>query len=300
MYNLTPDAFYTQAFMAFPRYSEDNPWFAWESRKGTTFDPSTPVHYIFASNTAYEKVAANKQQLTLLGDTKLRTDEDLVMNFGLSSARGVQEAECAEFIQKLTNKRRKAEGMPELDFSPQNKVPFQDDKGKKIVPIEGAGAILSTKKWSPMLNDSFILSGAHHEHEFSLALVGEEATSFGSLSGVKSDIERWRAFFLKNPTMIWSDPAQGNFPRVLTRELIGLLTFGFAPVFDKNQLSFQIASKKASDGASHTDYLTALSKLDFNKQGKQKCLGAISTFLFGKPGALDPANADKSIEALAA
>jgi hypothetical protein len=297
MYNLTPDAFYTQAFMAFPRYANDNPWFAWESKKGTVFDMQAPVHYIFASNTAYEKVAANKQQLTLLGDTKLRSDEALVGNFGLSSARGVQEQECAELIFNLTNQRREAAGLQPISKDPKAPPP-QDNKGKTFIPVEGPGAILSTKRWSPMLNDSFIISGAHHEHEFSLALVGEEAVSFGSLSQTNA-VELWRAFFLKNPIMLWSDSSAGSFPRVLTRELIGLLTFGFEPLFDKNQLSFKIRNKNAADSANHSDYLTILGKLDFNRQGKAKCLDAISTFLFGKAEALDPAKADQLIGALA-
>jgi hypothetical protein len=302
MYNLSPDAFFTQAFMAFPRYQEDNSWFEWETHSlpqgPEKFDINTPVHYIFAANKAYEKVADNKQQLTLLGDTKLRSDEALVGNFGLSSAKGVQEQECVALIQKLTNQRRVAAGMEAIDYSGARlaKLP-QDDKGRKIIPVEGAGAILSTKKWSPMLNDSFIISGAHHEHEFSLALVGEEATSWAGLSAVKDDKERWRSFFLKNPTMLWGAT---NVPRVLTRELIGLLTFGFEPLFDKDQLSFKVASPKAADGANHTDYLTALSKVDFNRQGKAKCVAAIAKFLFGKTEALDAGKEGQAIGALAA
>ena len=298
MYNLNPDAFYTQAFIAFPRYANDNPWFAWQY-KGSVFDMQTPVHYIFASNAAYEKVDANKSKITLLGDTKLRTDEDLVRSFGLSSAKGVQEEECRALIVKLTNERRVAVGLVPINTDPKVNQHLPDDKGKKIIPVEGAGGILSTKKWSPMLNDSFIISGAHHEHVFYLALVDDEATSWEGLSAVADLTERWRSFFVKNLGMLWSDSSAGSFPRVLTRELIGLLSFGYKPDFDKNQLAFKIVDKKASDGATHSDYLTALANLDFNRQGKAKCLKAISTFLFGKEEALDPGKADVALGALA-
>jgi hypothetical protein len=303
---LEPYAFYTEAYMAFPRYQLDNDWFfKWA---GTKFNPTTPVTYIFASVCAYDKVALNGAtspeakakggglQTLLLGDTKLRSDFDLVQNFGLSSARGMQEPEkgkeqqCKEFLDDLMNKRREAGGMV-VPRDKDGKVPRDwvppDAKGREILPIEGPGAILSTRKWSPMLNDSFIMAGAHREIDFYLALTGEEVATYDNLRSVKDDKERWRQFFVKSPGTLWGD----GFPRVLMRELLGLKTFGYEPSFLKEQLGFQLVDKKAGDGANLSGYLTALENVGFQKKEKDRLLSAVASFLFGDADALKSASA---------
>ncbi len=134
MRQLSADAFYTEAFTAFQQYGLDNPWFAWY-QSGNVFDLSAPVTYIFAAFAAYEKVCQNEMKLLILGDTKLRTDYDLVMSFGLSSARGVQEQECRDFIAELMNERKAHPRMEPVVPAPVWKP---DAKVAKVVPVEGA------------------------------------------------------------------------------------------------------------------------------------------------------------------
>jgi hypothetical protein len=277
-------AFYQQAFMAFQRYSLDNAWFDFQ-KPGGKFDMQAPVSYIFAAYGAYEKVYENPTKITLLGDTKLRTDYDLVMNFGLSSARGVQEEECRKFIQDLQNERQKIKDLEPIK-DPKILLINPEAKGGRAIPVEGAGAILSTQKWSPMLNDSFIMAGIHYGHDFALALTGDEIVAYDSLVSQTDDKERWRLFFLKSPGSLWSESKVGSFPRVLMRELIGLMTFGYEPRFDKSQLGFKAMNAKAADESNLSAYLTALSNLRFQEKDKAKCMGAIAKFLFGSEGAL--------------
>src|SRR5690348_13762787 len=87
---LEPGEFYMQAFQVFQRYGEDNAWFSFEDA-GSTIDLAAPVSFIFAASRAYYRVCDNALEMLILGDSKLRTDHDLVFNFGLSSANGVQE-----------------------------------------------------------------------------------------------------------------------------------------------------------------------------------------------------------------
>jgi hypothetical protein len=273
-------AFYQQAFTAFQQYSLDNAWFDFQ-KPGSKFDMQAPVSYIFAAYGAYEKVYENPTKITLLGDTKLRTDYDLVMNFGLSSARGVQEEECKKFIQELQNKRQVIKDQEPIK-DPKILLINPNAKGGKAVAVEGSGAILSTQKWSPMLNDSFILAGVHYGHDFALALTGDETVAYGNLAPEKDDKERWRLFFLKSATSLWS----GAFPRVFLRELIGLMTFGYEPRFHKDQLGFVPVNDKAADEGTLSSYLTALSNVGFHRGDKEKCLGVIAKYLFGDAGAL--------------
>jgi hypothetical protein len=276
---LTRFAFYQQAFTAFQRYSRDNAWFEFQT-PGNKFDMETPVSYIFASYVAYERVYENPTKITLLGDTKLRTDYDLVKNFGLSSAKGVQEEECKKFIEDLQNHRQDiAAGIAIKSSSSLLIKP-------EAVPVVGAGSILSTQKWSPMLNDSFIMAGVHYGYDFGLALTGEEIVTYDSCVSPTDDKERWRQFFRKSPGSLWSESKAGSFPRVLMRELIGLMTFGYEPRFHKDQLSFTVKYSQAASEASLSGYLTALSRLRFQDKDKQQCMGAVANFLFGDAEAL--------------
>lgn len=281
---LTDHAFYQEAFTAFQRYSNDNAWFEFQT-PGNRFDMEKPVSYIAAAYVAYNKVYENPTRTTLLGDTKLRTDYDLVQNFGLSSARGVQEEDCKKFIEDLQNQRKNiAEGM--FIGGSSSSSASANAKSGAAIPVVGAGSILSTQKWSPMLNDSFIMSGAHCGHDFALALTGDEIVAYDSCVSPTDDRERWRQFFLKSPGSLWSESKAGSFPRVLVRELIGLITFGYEPHFHKNQLGFTLKYPQAASEATLSGYLTALRKLRFQEKDKEACMGAVAQFLFLKPDAL--------------
>lgn len=298
MKRLNSGSFFFEAYSCFRRYGEDNKWFGWQS-SGDQFDLTAPVTYIFAAYAAYEKVCGNETKMLVLGDNKLRTDEDMVANFGLSSARGIQppdrsqpkdkyEAELAnlkKFIADLEN-RREAESSLEPVVPPPPWNP--DAKVKVVIPVVGKGSILSTAKWSPLLNDAFIMAGAHRECEFFLGLVGKEADDFNKSAAPQGAAELWKLFFKKNGDMLWNSSINGaeGVPRVLLRELIGLKTFGYKPQFDARQLGFKISDKKASDGATISGYLDVLKANRFDAFDKAKLLGLVGTYLFEDADAL--------------
>jgi hypothetical protein len=298
MKRLNSDAFFNEAYCSFRRYSEDNAWFGWQ-QPGDAFDLSAPVTYIFAAYAAYEKVCDNEMKILVLGDSKLRTDEDMVANFGLSSARGIQPPDRSQpkekyeeelkklqkFVEDMTD-RRKREASPEPVVPPPVWKP--DAKVTKVIPFVGSGSILSTAKWSPMLNDSFIMAGAHRQCEFFLGLVGKEADNFDTLAAPQGAQELWKLFFNKNGDMLWNSSVNGGtgVPRVLLRELLGLKTFGYKPQFDKRQLGFKITDKKAADSASITGYLDVLKANGFEEFKKHELMEMVGTYLFDDANAL--------------
>ena len=301
MKKLTSGEFFFQAYGAFQRYSEDNPWFGWQ-QPGDKFDLTAPVTYIFAGYAAYEKVCANPLGMLILGDNKLRTNEDLVSNFGLSSARGVQPpvkgrdqsneeyakelAELQKFIDDVTNKRVQ-------QASPEPVVPAPawnpNAKVTKVIPVIGAGSILSTAKWSPLLNDSFIMAGVHQEQKFYLGLSGSDTGTYEKLAAQTADArELWKKFFNASPDLLWNDTVNGKVgvPRVLLRELIGLKTFGYKPQFDKRQLGFLGWDDGKSDGATIGGYLDVLKENGFDTFKKEKLFKLLGTYLFEDADAL--------------
>jgi hypothetical protein len=158
----------------------------------------------------------------------------------------------------------------------------------KPIPIVDAGSILSTKLWSPMLNDAFIMSGVHRGYDFYLALSGQDATDFDDTAAPTGDAKAlWLKYFQKYPGGIWA--STGN-PRVLMRELLGLKMFGYKPQFDKRQLLFKLTNRATADGASLEKYIGKLNALGFHEAGKKQSLFAeIAEFLFDDLKALDVA-----------
>ena len=278
---ISSDAYMLQAWGALKDYVLDNPWFQWVRPNTVKLLDATAtvndVHYVYAAYTAYDKVGQNTLKMLLLGDTKLRSDETLVTNFGLSSARGVQEDKELTLVKKIMELRNE-----------QAKVQSAATHLKvEPLPVVDAGSILSTKLWSPMLNDSFILGGAHRELDFYLALSGDEGATFNNIAAADAK-EMWLKYFLANPGCIWATWTGGSNPRVLMRELLGLKLFGYEPRFDKNQLQFKASDKGASDGATLQGYLNKLNQLGFHEKGKKSQLfAAVSEFLFDDPKALD-------------
>src|ERR1700722_848413 len=140
------------------RYIADNSWFRFYS--GSGLDPMAPESYADAAGRAYVHVQKSVVPI-LLGDTKLRSDQELVSNFGLSDGESGSAA-------------------PE---------PGPGRPGVPVIPIAGAsmasaaasarppasanpanpGGILSNAKWSPMLNDAFILGGINSNKQFVFA-----------------------------------------------------------------------------------------------------------------------------------
>lgn len=259
------EAFFRRASAVAWRYPADNTWFRW----------GDAAHILYAWN-MYNCASHSSLGFLLLGDTKIRSDRELVLNFGLSSAHGVQEQNDLQMIAELLGKRR-------ANASPAN----------PLIPVEGPGSILSDKKWSPLLNDSFILSGIHAQFEFHLAESSFESP--GALPeprGVRFDDQqahrsRWQQFFLRHPEMLW----RGGFPRVFARELIGLMQFGYTPAFTSIGLGFLCQSGAAAQAADFQRYLDALAAVNFHRNDEARVLSRIALFLFGDERALRPSAA---------
>ena len=345
--------FHSEAFTAFPQYKSDNAWFGFDP-PGNPHDPKAPGPCIASCWLAYEKAQGTTTGLLILGDTKIRTEHDLVLNFGLSSANGVQEEESIREIQELQNQRdgiaagqfsMAATGFAvelpvaspppmtspgfssaPLSSSPYTPSPFSGpgmtatgfavdlpvagpppvtsanfrtssssasaSPSRSAIPVVGQGAILSTKGWSPMLNDTFIMAGAHKERGFYIALSPDEKAIFErSNNAGLGPKDNWRNFILANPRMLWdvgSRPAVNTgLPRVLLRELLGLRAFGYKPQFDSQQLAFMCKSTSISDSASFAEYLNALKEVRFEENDKAKLIPAMAEFLFDDKKALD-------------
>lgn len=213
-------------------------------------------------------LAVSQGQLMLvLGDAKIRQDETLVMNFGVASGSGPEDQ---KMIDKLNEQR--------WDHLVRN-------TGAPAIPVSGSGSILSDKKWTPLVNDSYILGGTHRAGEFDLAL--EDFDQFKqelqARRQVFDDQQKWRAYLREKPEILWN--SQVNCPRVFARELIGLKTFGYVPEFTSEQLGFRPGSGAAQ--ADFRQYLTALDQAGFPAKDKARVLSSVSTFLFGDAKALN-------------
>jgi hypothetical protein len=271
MKELSRDAYFTEAYTSYQRYTLHNTWFKW----GPTVE-SIVTRHLLAGWNAYKKVQSNTLKSLLLGDTKMRSDADLLANFGLSSSFGPDESRLVEkFIKDVTNKK---------DALPAGADLFQN---KPAAPSEassaGSGWVLSTSAWSPMLNDTFIMAAVHKGFDFHLALTDEDAAAYAALTPTpKGEAELWRTFFVKCPQMLYRD----GVPRVFARELICLKTFGYTPQFFKTQLSFGLNDQKAGDGASLEAALSALEATHFHKGDKDKIVATVASYLFGAPDAL--------------
>lgn len=306
--------FHSEAFTAFPQYKTDNAWFGFDP-PGDAHDPKAPGPCIASCWLAYQKAQGTTTGLLILGDSKIRTEHDLVLNFGLSSANGVQEAQSIREIEDLQNQRDgiaagelgggffgtgMAVELPVAGPPPLTSANFMKSSSgagaspsrSSALPVVGQGAILSTKGWSPMLNDTFIMAGAHSERGFYIALSPEEKSTFERTANAGLEPkDNWRNFIVANPRMLWdvgSRPAVNTgLPRVLLRELLGLQAFGYKPQFDRQQLAFECKNKAVSDGASLSGYLAALKQRRFEDNDKATLIPAMAEFLFDDKKALD-------------
>lgn len=281
------------------QYDQDNAWFGFKTN-GQVWSRGSWPSFIRAAWHLYSKACDNQLGMFILGDTKIRSDEDLVMNFGLvSNAPTPQEEADRQLIERLNAKR--AVLATDSIFRPGN-----------ILNRDGAsGGILSAKQWSPLLNDSFMLGGITSGAEFHLGLNEDETkeykniedkfTSRGKLrepdligktefdkrraaygapnikiKARSTEQELWREFFIKVPRVFWND----NMPRVFVRELLGLQLFGYKPEFHLNQLSFKPPAGASTQIADFNAYLQHLHRLGFHDKDRVQLMSAISTFLF--------------------
>ena len=245
----------TRAKSSWPQYMAQDGW-------GFGKSPDQDQQ-IGASLRMYNSVSGCGLPFLLLGDAKIRSDGTLVQNFGFASGSG---SEDQKLVADLDAKRKEIAKGAKIPSAP--------------IPVSGSGSILSDQKWTPLVNDSFILGGVHRGMEFVLALQDFDQSG-GAFKGDGKD--QWKAYLKAKPDVLWN--SSQACPRVFARELIGLRTFGYTPSFNRGQLGFGRGSGKGT--ADFSEYLRALLDAGFPSKVKARVLSAVSEFLFGDGKALD-------------
>lgn len=278
--------FFYQLTACTEAYDNDNQWFGFQ-RGGPPWSQGTWEQFILAAWKLYENVSASQLQLILLGDTKIRSDPQLLFNFGLSAnTRTPQEDKDKALVSELMYKRRKWAG---------------GTKGKEAAEnIMGPGSILSAKRWSPALNDAFVLGAIHKKQSFHFALNDQEQVVWRNLTTMPNTqmnadfanrLEKfggatrtarknmdmkaiWLEFMREVPRVLWEN---GN-PRVFARELLGLQMFGYRPVFTEQELGFVYRGKKQEP--TFENYLKGLRDVNFHQRDRVAVIQSISNYLF--------------------
>lgn len=261
-------------------YIADNSWFRFYSASGT--EPMSPDKYAEAAGRAF--VHSKKAVVPLLlGDSKLRTDQEVVDNFGVSDA---EAANAGGSSAASASARSAAPPVPVAGGPPR--------PASSSASATAPGAVLSNSKWSPMLNDAFILGGIKHKKQFVYAPVGDELSFVRSIapSGtappgatkeqqIQAGMTVWKAFFLAKPVQLWDR----GFPRVFARELLGLKKFGYKAAPTSTNLAFDCPLPDPPS-ANFANYLTYLTECHFQEPSKQRVLEEIGEFLFNDKQAL--------------
>ena len=245
------------------RQSPFNRWCTWWSK-----DPRTDVLNAWRLYNCANRASVG---MLLLGGAKIRKDRALLGNFGISSQAGPYDPEEKAIVaelERLRGTQRLAHGLADAP------------------DVAGPGSILSDRTWTPLLNDAFILGGAHAGHEFHL--VEDAVDNYFNFRKTRALLEpdrattteKWMGFFKAHPELLW-DQKLGN-PRVLARELIGLKTCGYKPQFFPVQLSF---AKTSSGHPTFKSYLNALAAANCRPGQSAELLRYISRFLFDRDDA---------------
>jgi hypothetical protein len=250
MWNATN--FVTALLPQVQRYKADNSWVRWWSGED-----------VFNAWRMYKTSSTASLGFLLLGDTKIRKDNSLLMNFGTATAHNIQEQQERELVAQLTKQRDALSRGGAMD--------------NQYGAVKGPGSILSDDKWTPMLNDSFMLGGMHKGSEFHLAEDLFHAKT-AHLQGMTAR-EKWNYFFNETPTTFWNN----GVPRVFARECIGLKLAGYRPHFSEFALVFSGAGGMRLD---FSQYLQGVTNAGLTGGSKAAAISEISTFLFNDPGAL--------------
>jgi hypothetical protein len=271
-------------------YMADNSWFRFYSPVGG--EPMTPDKYAEAAGRAYVHVKKATVPL-LLGDTKLRSDQEITDNFGLS------DAEAARAAANPAPSRPAIPAVPVAGSSVPSAAVSARPPGSPNPPSAAApGAVLSNVKWSPMLNDAFILGGIKHKKQFVFTPVGDDLSFIQSIAPsassspaatkeqqIQAGMSVWKSFFLTKTYQLWDR----GFPRVFARELLGLKKFGYKAAPTATNLSFDCPLPDPPPNVTFAAYLSYLSnECHFQEPNKQKVLEEIGEFLFNDKNALAP------------
>lgn len=291
-------------------YITDNAWFRFYVN-GQGFDAAGPQRYAHAAGKAYVHVSKAKVPL-LLGDTKIRSEKELLDNFGVSDAEAADAppvpADPAARAAQATIQRAGAPSAaggpapigagPPPGSSASASAPGASAPPSTTPSATAPGGILSNAKWSPMLNDAFILGGINNGKQFVLSLVGDDKSFFQSIaagsgaaggSAAKEqqlDAGRrvWKDFFNAKSYLLWDR----GYPRVFARELLGLAKFGYVASPTSTNLSFDAPAPGCPTPGTFADYLTFLSANKFQENKARPVLQAVAEYLFKDKTALDP------------
>lgn len=259
------------------RYRLDHPWYPWHDE---------PMFDVVSAWRIYRRARNPSLGFVLLGHSKLRQDPTLVHAFGLMSAAGVQSEDERRMVAA---------------------VQIQSWWRGTDLPDLKTGSILSDQNWSPLLNDALILGGVHAAREFHFtdeALAGYGFQQLPGVAGVRAahelqsraaqqrlapladrpwPVQVWRAFFQDHQDVLWDGTR--HVPRVLARELVGLMRFGYEAVLTPQQLGFVPGAGGVRQDFSA--YLAALHEAGyFARDGQRPLLARISHYLFGSAEAL--------------
>jgi hypothetical protein len=296
------------------RYWDDNAWVeSWAKWQ----NPETMDDYCRAAYDLYRTAANNQMPYTLLGGTGIRMCKNLISNFGVTAASGIQEEKTGRHVAAEQRARNQGKGVH--TDADRNIIP--------PVPVTG-GAILSEKKWTPLLNDALIIGAITAHKTFSLTLEPTEHDLFRKCGEDVLDIEvpklqeilphvtgrreaerllkanydyqekHWKEFMNRNTGMFWgfgqgkdkqtNRKASFQLPRVLARELLGLAFFGYQPEFGQGELYFKPPKDNAPDPTFQA-YVKGLNDIGFheaNRQTRIRLMSKISKFLFDDPRAV--------------
>jgi hypothetical protein len=262
--------FFEQVTRVADRYDEDNAWFGFR-RGGPKWSQGTWIQFIIAAWKLYEKASTSQLQMVLLGDTKIRSDSELLRNFGLvANTQSPQEAADLEMVERLMAER----------------VRIAEASVEPAIPVMGPGSILSAERWSPLLNDALMLGGIIGGQEFHFALNEDERAVWAELASgapgpaAASPKAQWLAFFRRVPRVFW----ENGTPRVFVREILGLKFFGYVPVFTSFELGFRPTGQGKQP--SFAAYLDGLHTVGFHVPNREAIMASVSSFLFNDAEAL--------------
>lgn len=308
------DAFKAAVEPHWQRYWDDNAWVqSWSNWQ----DRDKMDQFCQAAYNLYRAAANNRLPYTLLGGTGIRMCKNLIANFGVTAASGIQEDVTRKHVR--TEQRARNDGKGTHTDADKNIIP--------PVPVTG-GAILSEKKWTPLLNDALIIGAITAHKTFSLTLETAEAGLFRQCGEdlldeevpklqkilphvtnrrnaehlVKGTVDyqknHWKEFMNRNAGMFWTfgqytdrqtnRKASFQNPRVLARELLGLAFFGYQPAFGQGELYFKPPQDNAPDPTFQA-YVRGLNDIGFhegNRHTRIRLMSRISEFLFDDPRAV--------------
>lgn len=289
-------------------YRQDNKWVGWW-RNGSWNHEYVMDAYIRAAYQLYKATSENRLNFVVLGGTSIRMSRELIMNFGVTAANGIQDRKTELAVQQVRADRDAPRPTVDEHGAPMPAPPNPDNT---VVPVVGVGSILSEDRWTPILNDALIVGSATAQHEFLIALEPYELGLWRECEAtLKPELEKmrqrhaqrngviltdhalkntdeyirmiWSRFFNWNKGMFW-DVTREN-PRVLARELLGLSMFGYRVKLADRQIGFY--PDVAAPDPRFVNYVNGLRNIRFHERtARARIMRALSSFLLNDSHAI--------------